>query len=428
MQRRLLILALLAVTAGALAHQASRGQVPGQYPGELGPGAGGSTLRLPGMEAPTPPPGPAIPGLQGAWNAALVPGTAGLVHTGGPQVAVPPSNRVDINRDITITSGVGPWTILVMSYTTPRDNPGLDAAKMAREFVTEWNTNPTYAKFKLKAYVFNYGAEEKQKEYERVQNLKQKQIEELNKLGLNGKTMPIRVATVHIDEQTAVLLGGFPDAEAATNVAKQIRKLPNPDPRRIKLDRILTAAYVPDAKARPGSVEYQADQYVNPFTKAMPVRNPAAPKDQAGGMTPQAELEFLRKINTGEPLCLLNTKKPFTLAVKQFNSQYQMVADTREADKAVSKIANIFGRRPGDDKDYAAHNAHNLADGLRKSKLEAYVLHCQCCSYVTVGSYSDPQAPELVQMQRFLDTYFKAEAFRSLDMFEHPMPMKVPGY
>jgi hypothetical protein len=46
---------------------------------------------------------------------------------------------------------------------------------------------------------------------------------------------------------------------------------------------------------------------------------------------------------------------------------------------------------------------------------------------VTVGSYNSPQDPELVQMQRFLETYFKAEGFRFLDMFERPAPMLVPG-
>jgi hypothetical protein len=424
MKRWLWILALLTVLAGAWAQQAIRGQS-----GDLGPGAQGAKLRLPGMDPPSqlPTPGsPAIPpSSQGAWNPALVPGMTGQV--GAPHIALPPSNSVNINKDITITGDVGPWTILVMSYTTPRDNPSLDAAQMAREFVTEWSTNPTYAKFKLKAYVFNYGAEEKQKEYERVQKLRKEQLDALNQMGLKGTTMPIRVQTMRIDEHTAVLLGGFRDADAAMNVAKEIRKLPHPDITRVKVDRLLGATYVPDAKNRPGSVQDKVDLYVNPFTKAMPVRNPAAPKEQAGGMTPE-EMKYLREINNKEPLSLLNTKRPVTLAVKQFNTQFKATTDAKDAESFLSQIVGMSGKKTGESKDHAYLNAHNLADGLRKAKLDAYVLHCQCCSYVTVGSYNSVQDPELVQMQRFLETYFQAEVFRCLDMFERPMPMKVPGF
>lgn len=385
---------------------------------DIGPGAGGATLRLPGMDAPAvPTPVPGLPpGLQNAWNPAA----------GAPRVAVPPSNRVDINKDITITPEVGPWTILVMSYTTPRDNPGLDAAQMAREFVTEWNTNPNYAKFKLKAHVFNFGAEEKQQEYERVQKVRQKQIEELTKLGVDGRTMPIRIPTIHIDEHTAVLLGGFKDADAAAEVVQKIRKLPTPDPNRVKLDRLLGAIYEPDQPMRGGSVLAHGDQYSNPFAKAMPVRNPTAARGNFG-MSPAEELKYLRGINSKETLSLLAAKKPFTLCVKQYNSQYKATTDEKDAERFVNQLLST-SKRSGEWKDYAYQNAHNLADGLRKAQLEAYVLHCQCCSYVTVGNYATPQDPELVQMQRFLETYFKNPNLQVLDMFERPVPMKVPGF
>jgi hypothetical protein len=302
---------------------------------------------------------------------------------------------------------------------------------MARAFATEWNSNPAYAKFKLKAYVFNFGAEEKQKEYERVQKLKKKQIEALNEAHLPGAIMPIRIQTVRIDEQTAVLLGGFRDADAAMSVAKKIRELPPPDVKRVKVDCRYAGAFTPEKSSKgladlgPAAQE-QVVQYINPFTKASPVRNPTAAKEQTG-MTPAAELEFLRKVNREEPLSLLNTRRPFTLAVKQFNSQYKTMTDAKEAKTFINQFNDLFGRKKGEWVDGAAHNAHNLAEALRKSKLEAYVLHCQCCSYVTVGSYSGPQDPELVQMQRFLETYFQAEGFRVLDMFGHPAPMLVPG-
>ena len=273
MKRWLWIFALSAAAAGTWVQQ-----VPGQSPGDLGPGEQGSKLKLPGMDAPSPPAPAVPPNSQGAWNA-LTPRMTGQV--GAPQFALPPSNSVDINKDITITADVGPWTILVMSYTTPRqpDTPGLDAAKMARDFVTEWNTNPAYAKFKLKAYVFNYGAEEKRKEYERVQKLKKEQVEALNKLGLNGKTLPIRVHTVRIDEHTAVLLGGFRDADAAMKVSQEIRKLKPPDIKRVKVDCRFAGAFEPEKQGQALTARDQVVEYINPFTKAMPVHNPAAPSN-----------------------------------------------------------------------------------------------------------------------------------------------------
>lgn len=445
MKRSLWILALLAVTVGSVAQQASRGQVPGQKPlanpGEVGSGAQGSTLRYPGMDAPAPAAGPVIPpSLQGAWNQTIKPSPyAGLIPTGAPQGALPPANQVDINRDITITPQVGPWTILVMSYTTPRAKPGqpapnIDAARMAREFVTEWSGNPAYAKFKLKAHVFNLGADERQKEYERVQKLRQEQVEALNQLKLDGRVMPVRaIPTIHFDEQTAVLLGGFPDADAANKVVMEIRKLPPPDLKRVKVDCIYSGAFEPGKGPSPSgsgnpSQVFGVSQYVNPFTKATPVHNPTAPKEQPG-MTSAAELEYLRKVNSKEPFSLLNTRRPFTLAVKQFTSPFKATTDAKDAENFLTHLVGLSGKKTAEKKDYAFQNAHNLADGLRKSnlKLEAYVLHCQCCSYVTVGSYNGPQDPELVQMQRRLVEYFRQEGFQFLDMYPHPTPMAVPG-
>jgi len=442
MKRWLWVLALLAVVVGAIAQQAIRGQAPGQRPpqnpGDLGPDAQGSTLRFPGMDAPgmpAPAPGPAMPAaLQNLYNPALVANPyAGVVRTGGHHYALPPSNQVDLNRDITITPEVGPWTILVMSYTTPRQPaaPGLDAAKMARDFVTEWNSNAAYARFKLKAHVFNFGAAEKQKEYERVQKLKQEQIDELNKLKLDGKAMPIRIQTLRIDEHTAVLLGGFRDAKAAMDVAQEIRKLkPDPDlAKRVELDCIYSGAL---GAERPGagnpSAAFAVSQFVNPFAKAMPVRNPAVPATEQAGMSAAEELGYLRKVNSKEPLSLLNTKKPFTLAVKQFNAQFKATTDAKDAENFFNHVIGLSGKKNGDWKDFAYQNAHTLADGLRKAGLEAYVLHCQSCSYVTIGSYDTPQDPKLVQMQRYLsEVYFKQENFRVLDLYERPIPMAVPG-
>ena len=87
--------------------------------------------------------------LQGLWN----PAGQGPLPTplSQPLPATPP---VDINQDLAVTKELGPWMIFIHSYSGP------DAPTLARTMALELRTT-----HKLPAYVFNYVAEEKRKEF-----------------------------------------------------------------------------------------------------------------------------------------------------------------------------------------------------------------------------------------------------------------------
>jgi hypothetical protein len=171
------------------------------------------------------------------------------------------------------------------------------------------------------------------------------------------------------------------------------------------------------------------DRFVNPFTKAFPVRNPSI-KEGVQQTDVTEEMKLLRHFNRGEEFCLLQCKKPFTLAIKQFNAAQKTMAEKKDAEGFINRFSKgLFGVE-GKDREYVdqtAHNAHNLAAALRKSGIEAYVLHCQYCSYVTVGGYSNLQDPQLVQMSRVLENHLRSPSFQFLDLYPRPIPMPVPG-
>src|ERR1051325_2840162 len=143
------------------------------------PGEGGATLKIPGMEPMGPASGakPAMPdSIKNLWN----PNVGGFPTptqrpVTGVKVAEPPSNPVEMNRDIEINAKAGPYVIFLMSYSGPK------APEMARKFVMVMRDH-----YKWNAYVFNYGAEEKRKEYERVQKLREEHLAALEKAGLKA--------------------------------------------------------------------------------------------------------------------------------------------------------------------------------------------------------------------------------------------------
>jgi hypothetical protein len=178
-----------------------------------------------------------------------------------------------------------------------------------------------------------------------------------------------------------------------------------------------------DGKARREAV------YVNPFLKAFPARNPTVPQEQFASNS-EEEMVFLRKVNSGEPFSLLQCKKPFTLAIKQFNMQYKTM-DSASGEKAkgfLEKFDKGFFHKSQPWEDITAHNAHNLAEWFRHEGLpETYVLHCKYCSYVTVGGFTGLDDARLVAMQNYLENRFKMNTFHNMGLLPRPVPMPVPG-
>src|SRR5262249_54485898 len=144
--------------------------------------------------------------------------------------------RPDPNKDIAVTPSQGPWMIYIESYTGP------EAPIFARQMVTELRNT-----YKLHAYVHNHGAEERRKEYERVREIIKKQQDFIKESG--AIATPIRVRHMRIEEQCAVLVGGYKTDDEAKSALQRMRNLPPPDPTRV---RLATWYYAKDDPAAAG--------------------------------------------------------------------------------------------------------------------------------------------------------------------------------
>ena len=318
------------------------------------------------------------------------------------------------NADILVNKDVGEWMVCVASYT------GEKAHIMARNLVAELRSD----RYKLPAYVFNHGAEKRRKEEERVAKLKQQQIELLKKVGHTGNTK-IRVRTMNLQEQVAVLIGGYRDMKTARNVADALKKLPKLDPKRVAMD--LETIVHKDEKT--GKVELQG-VFVDPFTHGIVVRNPTFPK--ANVQHGKDILRSLQKLNANEPYSLLKNPKKFTLAVKEFRMP-TIVQQERGPKTFLGKLGLINENSTG--KDHAGVSAHNLAKLMRDHmKLDAYVLHSGNYSVVTVGGFDSREDPRVRLMQERLAREFARmeSAFavqnnnNRIGFYPVPVPFPVP--
>ena len=313
-----------------------------------------------------------------------------------------PDDGPDINRDVQITPAAGPWLIYVISY------PGEDGPKNARKMVQELRTV-----HRVPAYVFYYGAEERRKEYERVKKVADQQREFFEKSGMSLDE-PFRMKFQHIDVQHAVLMGGYPDADAAKRVVDQVKAWGPPSKENVELERQFFST----------GANLTGMRLVNPYKKAFVCRNPTI-KHETPKEDKAAELKHLRQLNVNEPLSLLNCPKPFTLAVKEFQTPFMMKVDGKNSTGLWDKVA---GPKAKIRDDGAAQSAHNLAETLLKARQvdTVFVLHSKYSSVVTVGAYDSPNDPRLVSMQNELATKFASPQFTLIQFFNRPVPMEVP--
>jgi hypothetical protein len=334
------------------------------------------------------------------------PSTALPAYAGGspslPYLAGSAPSAPDPTRDYLVTAAQGPWMICVQSYTGP------EAPTMAVQLVQELRGH-----YRLSAYIFNYGAEERRKEMEHVMQLIQTQRKYLEAPGVTpDPNTKIRVRhRKNIEEQCAVLVGGYPDIEAAKRAVDAMRKLPPPDAKRVKLNEM----FIIDPKGNGQKVA------VNPFTQSFVARNPSmTPARPANQDT--LDIAVLQKMNAAEPFSLLQCPKKFTLAIAQL--QTPTIVQSRSASGSFLESLGFGGKTSTHD-DLAALNAHNLADVLRKMHQEAYVLHTRFSSVVTVGSYDSPEDPRLRLDQERLITWL-SNMHQGVRVFPQPRIMAVP--
>ncbi|MFN4258284.1 MAG: hypothetical protein ACK4RK_03245 [Gemmataceae bacterium] len=285
-----------------------------------------------------------------------------------------------------VTPAAGPWLICVASYTGPK------ASLLAHELVQE-----VRAKYNMPAYTFNRGHKERQEQEERIRKLREMCPEG-------------RFRVVRTQKQCAVLIGGYPDMDAARKALNDVKKFQPP------AEKLMDSVYVagPDPNSEGSSVR---QAFLNPFVTSFVVRNPSVPFERHNDDKPDP---FLKKLNAHESYSLLKSRKPWTLAVKDFRG-----ASTIQPQSApTSFLDKLIGRNGGDQLSASAMQAHEVARLLRAMQFEAYVLHTRYYSLVTVGSFDTQDDPKLLELQRTL-AHMQLQG-SGIEFWSRPMPMEVP--
>ena len=313
--------------------------------------------------------------------------------------------KPDINQDIQITPAAGAWMIFLISYS------GDDGPAEARKMVSEVRST-----YRLPAYVFYYGAEDRRKENERVRKLLQEQSEFYRKNNLAPPDDGLTIRHRSIDVQYAVLIGGAPDADAAKAILARVRKFDAPNPKTVQMESRFSGEETKDGKITNGYAHY-----INPFHRAFICRNPSVVKQEAAPAKDEpTDLPSLKRMNANESFSLLACPRRLTLAVKEFRTPFMM----QDRNAAPGLWDSLMSKSDGADK--TALDAHNLADTLRKLRLEAYVLHTKFSSVVSVGGFDGPDDPALKSMQELLAARFNQGPYTQIQFFYRPVPMAIP--
>jgi hypothetical protein len=297
----------------------------------------------------------------------------------------------DPTAELAITPQAGAWLIIVSHYSGPK------AKDLALEMAHEIRDH-----YRLPAYVFNHGAEERHKQEAEIERIKQ----------LTPDTPHPRLRLVRIEEEFAVLVGGYKDMDAARSALDQIRKLKPPEKPHL-LDRLSQAS--PGAGS--GSQKKYDVSYVNPFATAFVVHNPTIPLEHPKQDPTKAD-QVLVDLNSGRPYNLLKCRQPWTLVIKEFPG-----ASSLQPQSGSSSFLEMLGfGRSTDLLTASALQAEEVAKVLRGNSFDAYVLHTRHSSIVTIGTFDQPDDARLQQLQR----QFANCKIGPIQCFARPLPMQVP--
>jgi hypothetical protein len=328
----------------------------------------------------------------------------------------PAFDNADLVKEFLVTPQAGAWMICLASYSGP------EAAKMARDFVLV--LRDPKGSYKMNAYVFNRGAEERKKEQQRVEQVKQQALEKYKLMGMEPPPR-MRVPRIRsIEDQYAVLVGSFKDMPSARRQLDGVRKLPLPDPAKVKMD----SAYIIDPKSNKGE-----SAWINPFLSAFVVPNPTAPPPAAGNNI--AWDPFLRDLNANESYSLLKSPRAITLLVKQYQGAALVQPQTSAGGSIGGKIGTGKDATVGATLDRAGQSAHNLAEemrrklGLDKMGLEPYVLHTRYYSMVTVGSFEEKDTERIHRAQETwarMVAQMNPQLQAQVQWLPQALPLRVP--
>jgi hypothetical protein len=298
-----------------------------------------------------------------------------LGAAGAVRAALPPVDA-DPNQAYAVTPDAGPWMICAAYFTGPA------APDLAHQMVLQIRS-----RYNRHAYVFNYADEERKREQALIDQQHQALPFDAPPDG-SDEVVPIphHHLVVHVEEQCAVLIGGYPngysDEKAAHADLLLVKKWPAPD---LKAPEgvLPFGSLVVDGKDKP----------INPFAlQSMVVRNPTVPHDNSAA-DPRKD-KFLWTLNAGEEYSMLACPGKYTLAVREYLGASVVREEQAESSGFLKMIGlgnSLGSNRAGESLAVAAQNAHELAKGLHQAGFDAYVLHTRTSSVVSIGSFSGPK-------------------------------------
>lgn len=307
------------------------------------------------------------------------------------------------NKDYPIVPEAGTWMICAASFT------GTEAPGLARQLVYQLRSQ-----YNLAAYVFDRADEERARQKAELDRIR----------AMYPPDTPIRNRTIRVEEQCAVLVGSFSDFDAAASYLPNIKKLPMP--------KLLLSNGEPSIEYtfQASNVEeiQSSKKAINPFSKAMVIRNPTVPREPK----PAVKFDpFWKKLNANEEYSLLRCNKPWTLTVKEYPGA-SMVQSKIVAPKNDSFWGKLWSSGSGGEMlNASALQAQEHARVLRRLHFQAYVLHTRTSSIVTVGAFDsmdDPQMQSTRQQLATLQQRLMAANPKGdpLQMMPNPLPMEVP--
>jgi hypothetical protein len=297
----------------------------------------------------------------------------------------------------------GQWMICVKSYAGPQ------ARQLAEELAKE--IRQTY---RVPAYLFEKGSDEKKRqeafiaqerarqeaELEKFMEVARKQREEAALKGMEfmEPKPKLRIPKYQaIDEQWAVLIGGWKDMDTARKELDKVRAWQPPKNENLMDRGVIT---------KPGQDGQLTGEVasINPFLYGMVVPNPVAPKsNETDRLDP-----VIAKLNEKEELSVLRIQKPYTIVVKSFHP-FRRRVDGKDAEKSV--MERLFGKDDGQEMQVMAQQAVEFAKALRAFRdeqgnprpIESYVLHTLHGTLVCVGQFDGPDDPEMARVSRELE-------------------------
>jgi len=215
---------------------------------------------------------------------------------------------------------------------------GPDGAELSQQLCKELRQ-----KYKLTAYVYDRGDEERKKQEDEWQR---------EKAAYPG--VPMRKKGVRIADNYAVLVAGWTDFKQASEYLPNVKKLPMPT---LALPGNRLAYDVQAFQETDPKTGRQVTRHgrVNPYHAAMVTRNPLAPGHAA---RPKFD-PFWKKLNEGEEYSLLKSQGKYTLLVKEYVGGRSF----QEPKKSVGVLESIgLKTKSNDTLDAAGAQAHEVGE------------------------------------------------------------------